>query len=315
MALRIKKVKKILVPNNLHPFYRDVLKTIVNNQIVELIDWAIDFTTGQVDLDYLNVIEQDQFAAIIINQPNFFGCIEEIDIITNLAHEKNALLIAVVNPIAMAMLKPPGKWGNLGADIVCGDGQPLGVPLSGGGPYFGFLCCRKKDIRQLPGRLVGKTHDAQGRIGYVLTLQAREQHIRRAKATSNICTNQGLLVTAATIYMRLLGAQGLQQVAKISYEKSHALQKLLSAIDGVSLIFNASTFHEFVIKINKPIELVMQNFKQANIQPGLILNQFYPELPNCLLICVTETKTKDDLIKYSKKMKEIYNGADNRIQN
>lgn len=301
MALRIKNSPKILVPDNLHPFYRDVLKTILNDQIVDFVFLKTDFQTGQINLDQLNNIVQNEFhefAAIIISQPNFFGCVEEVDIITNIAHEKNALVIGVVNPIAMAMLKPPGKWGNLGADIVCGDGQPLGVPLSGGGPYFGFLCCRKKEIRQLPGRLVGKTKDNQDRIGYVLTLQAREQHIRRAKATSNICTNQGLLVTAATIYMRLLGAKGLLQVAKACHEKSIYLKKLLSSIEGVSIVFEAPTFHEFVIKINKPIEPVIENFKQAGIQPGLLLNKFYPELQNCFLVCVTETKTQDDLLKY-----------------
>lgn len=299
MALRINHhAKHILVPDNLNPFYRDVLKTILHDQIVTLVPWKIDTKNGTIDLDQLNQIASNEYAAVIIAQPNFFGCIEEADAIANVCHEKNALLIAVVNPIAMALLKPPGKWGKNGADIVCGEGQPLGVPLSGGGPYFGFLCCRKKDIRQLPGRLVGKTQDNQNRIGYVLTLQAREQHIRRAKATSNICTNQGLLVTAAAIYMRLLGAAGLQRVAKQCYDNAHQLQKMLLNIPGISLVFHSLTFHEFVIRLNQPIDLVYEKFRKHHLQPGLILEKYYPDLKNCLLVCVTETKNREDLKRY-----------------
>ena len=157
----------------------------------------------------------------MVQQPNFFGNLEEVDELTDWAHANNMLVIAVVNPIALALLKPPGEWGGLldgrrGADIVCGEGQPLGVPLASGGPYFGFMATRMQHVRQMPGRIVGRTVDIEGRPGFSLTLQAREQHIRRSKATSNICTNQGLMVTAATIYMSLLGAAGLQRVAAAS---------------------------------------------------------------------------------------------------
>ena len=289
MAARIGDGVVVLVPRNIHPHYRDVLKTIINPEIIKLIEWDYDEKTGRVDLNQLKNTEYD---IAIISQPNFLGCVEEVDDITKIVHEKKALLIAVVNPIAMALLKPPGKWGDSGADIVCGDGQPLGVPLAGGGPYFGFLCCRKKDIRQLPGRIVGRTNDANGKMGFVLTLQAREQHIRRAKATSNICTNQGLLVTAATIYMRLLGGKGLQAVAKKCLDNTEKLKQLLSKIEGVEIVFNAPTFHEFVIRVSKPM-------KKNNIQAGFALGDYYPELNNCLLVCVTETKTADDLEKYS----------------
>lgn len=302
MALRIQKnnSKKILVPHNLHPHYRDVLKSILDYHPIELITWNYNKKSGCVDLTQLQKINQDEFAAVIIAQPNFFGGIEDVDAITNCTHEKNALLISVVNPIAMALLNPPGKWGNNGADIVCGEGQPLGVPLAGGGPYFGFMCCRKKDIRQLPGRIVGRTQDVNGKEGFVLTLQAREQHIRRAKATSNICTNQGLLVTAATIYMRLLGGNGLHHVAKTCLEKTLQLKKLLTGIDGVSILFDAPTFHEFVIQFEKPIEKMIAVMKKNNIQAGLVLKNYFPELENCLLVCVTETKTKKDLEDYTK---------------
>lgn len=287
---------RVLVPSNLHPNYRAVLNTIINSSVLELIDWNYNPNTGQVDIAQL---KNSHYDVIIISQPNFFGCIEAVDEITNIAHEKNALVVGVVNPIAMALLKPPGRWGNTGADIVCGEGQPLGVPLAGGGPYFGFLCCRKKDIRQLPGRIVGKTTDVNGKTGFVLTLQAREQHIRRAKATSNICTNQGLLVTAATIYMRMLGAKGLQAVAKKCFENSEKLKKILSAINGVNIIFHSPTFHEFVITTEKPIQEIVDSLQKNNIQAGFILENYYPELKNSLLICVTETKNEKDIEKYA----------------
>lgn len=296
MAMRVcgREHMRVLVSRSLHPHYNDVLQSIVKNNI-EFIAWNFDSKTGRADLTQLKNTNYD---AIVISQPNFFGCIEAVDEITTIAHEKNALVIGVVNPMAMAVLKPPGQWGNRGADIVCGEGQPLGVPLAGGGPYFGFLCCRKKDIRQLPGRIVGKTNDVNGKTGFVLTLQAREQHIRRAKATSNICTNQGLLVTAATIYMRLLGAKGLQQVATQCQRNTETLKNALSSIDGVKIIFNSPTFHEFVITTEKPIQELVDTLQKNNIQAGLLLNNYYPELKNALLICVTETKTEEDLKNY-----------------
>lgn len=300
MALRIQKNKKtnILVPTNLHPNYRAVLRTILQHHEVTLIDWRYDAKTGLLDQSQLEKISLDTVTAVIIAQPNFFGGIESVDAITNLAHQKNALVIGVVNPIAMALLTPPGEWGDVGADIACGEGQPLGVPLAGGGPYFGFLCCRMRDIRQMPGRLVGRTKDANGKVGFVLTLQAREQHIRRAKATSNICTNQGLLVTAATIYMRLLGAKGLHDVALRSHQQAMQLKSMLSKIAGVSIVFNAPQFHEFVVRFDQPIEHVLEKMRAQGLQAGFSLQHIYPELKNCLLICVTETKTADDLQRF-----------------
>lgn len=309
MALRAQKNKsnKILVPYNLHPHYRDVLHSILKYHPIELVTWHFDATTGCVDISQLQSAEDNAFAAVIIAQPNFFGGIEAVDNITQFTHQKNAMLIAVVNPIAMALLNPPGKWGEQGADIVCGEGQPLGVPMAGGGPYFGFLCCRKKDIRQLPGRIVGRTQDADGKNGFVLTLQAREQHIRRAKATSNICTNQGLLVTAATIYMRLQGGAGLHRVAKTCFEKSNALKKMLSELNGVSIEFESATFHEFVIRLHRPVKDILDYMKENGLQAGLNMNGFYPVLENCLLVCVTETKTEKDLERYQQCLLEAMN--------
>ena len=308
MAMRINNGTRVLVPDNLHPHYKTVLQSIIKND-VEFIEWHFDTRTGLNDLTQLKNTAVD---IVIIAQPNFFGCVEDIDAITNLAHEKKALVVGVVNPMAMALLKPPGQWGTNGADIACGEGQPLGVPLMGGGPYFGFLCCRKKDIRQLPGRIVGKTVDASGKSGYVLTLQAREQHIRRAKATSNICTNQGLLMTAATIYMRMLGAKGLQAVAQKSHENSEKLKKMLVA-SGANIIFDAPTFHEFAVQFEKPIDDVMAACEKEHIQAGFALGKNLAGgdgsgsasdradlFKNALLVCVTETKTEKDLENYQK---------------
>ena len=240
----------------------------------------------------------DDFFALVIPQPNFFGCVEDVDALTDWAHAHDILVIACVNPTAMTLLKEPGAWGATGADIACGEGQPLGVPLASGGPYFGFMCCRKKFVRQLPGRIVGRTHDAQGRAGFTLTLQAREQHIRRAKATSNICTNQGLVVVAATIYMSLLGAHGLREVAVASHHKARQLFKELINIKGIAPVFAQPIFHEFVIRAAAPMEKIMSELAELGIQAGFNLSSEYPELENTLLVCVTETKTAQDLRRY-----------------
>jgi glycine dehydrogenase subunit 1 len=208
MAVRLNKssVKKILMPRTVHPHYRKMVTNIVAQQNIEMIEVDYNRLTGQTLMTQLRAYEGEKIAALVIPQPNFFGTLEEVDQLTNWAHEQNAFFIALVNPIAMALLKEPGQWGKKGADIVCGEGQPLGIPMLSGGPYFGFMTCKLPHIRQMPGRIVARTTDQSGKSGYTLTLQAREQHIRRSKATSNICTNQGLMVTAATIYMSLLGA-------------------------------------------------------------------------------------------------------------
>ncbi|MCG8010207.1 MAG: aminomethyl-transferring glycine dehydrogenase subunit GcvPA [Candidatus Thiodiazotropha weberae] len=222
---RKSKSKRILLPGNLHPHYRRVAHSIVRNQKIELVEVAYDKSTGQVDMAELEKHAGEDFAALVIPQPNFFGVLEAADELTDWAHQNGMLAIAVVNPLAMSLLKPAGEWGGQGADICCGEGQPLGAPLASGGPYFGFLCCTDKLVRQMPGRIIGKTVDMDGKPGYALTLQAREQHIRRSKATSNICTNQGLMVTAATIHMSIMGAEGLQRVAATSHANTQKLHR------------------------------------------------------------------------------------------
>lgn len=299
MAIRLQRNKKthLLVPENLHPAYRQVIHTLLSQQQIPVT--FIPFTTeGTIDLDTLSSACSDA-AAVIVPQPNFFGCIEAVDEITNLAHQHQCLVIGVVNPVAMAWVKPPGQWGENGADIVCGEGQPLGIPLSSGGPYFGFMCTRKKFIRQLPGRIVAKTVDTDGKPGYTLTLQAREQHIRRGKATSNICTNQGLMVVAATITMKLLGGQGLMNQAQQCYDKTHFLKTQLQQIPGIEVLFNGPHFHEFVLRFKqKRVKDILAELARSHIQGGYDLTQDYPQLGECLLICVTETKWREDLNAY-----------------
>lgn len=310
MAVRVNrksKSKKILVAGNLHPHYRDTVTAIVSNQHIELVDLPIDAKTGLLDQNHLSQFNEEDVTAVVIAQPNFYGGIESVDALTDWAHQHGALLVASVNPTAMALLKEPGAWGETGADIVCGEGQPLGVPLASGGPYFGFLTCRLKDVRQMPGRLIGRTVDQAGAEGFSLTLQAREQHIRRSKATSNICTNQGLLVTAATIYMSLLGFDGLQKVAQHCHQNTKKLSAALCEIDGVEPVFNCHYFHETVIKLPMNAATVLAALTQHNIHGGFALAPYFPELDNCISICATETKTEEDILAYQSALSSILN--------
>jgi glycine dehydrogenase subunit 1 len=304
-ANRKSKSKRILMPRTLHPLYRRAAHAIVHNQGLELVELPYDPGGGHTPEQALAPYAGQDFAALVIPQPNFFGVLEEVDALTDWAHRQNALVIAVVNPTALAVLKPPGEWGATGADIACGDGQPLGSPLSSGGPYFGFLCCRQDLVRQMPGRLVGRTVDLDGKPGFTLTLQAREQHIRRSKATSNICTNQGLMVTAATLYLSLLGPQGLEQVAAACHANTGALLEQLAQIPGVSRIFDRSVFHEAVLQLPRPVGDVLDNLLVRGILGGLDLSTEYPELENALLVCVTETKDEGDLQRYAEALTEV----------
>ncbi len=320
MAVRAHKTsRRILVPATVSPFYRSTARSIVKLQDIELVEIPYDRATGTVDMAALAQHAGSDFAALVIPQPNFFGALEEVDALTNWAHENGGLAIALVNPLSLALLKAPGHWGSphpnpllggegtneplrgaktFGADIAVGDGQPLGAPLSSGGPYFGFMCCKQALVRQMPGRIIGRTVDLDGKQGFTLTLQAREQHIRRAKATSNICSNQGLMVTAATIFMSLLGQDGLRRVAAASHQNSQRLATLASGIAGVSVLFNAPTFHEIVLQLPKPAAEVLANMANAGILGGYDLSTDYPELGNALLVCATETKTEEDLQQF-----------------
>ncbi|MBS0192687.1 MAG: aminomethyl-transferring glycine dehydrogenase subunit GcvPA [Proteobacteria bacterium] len=296
---RKKGAQRVLVPTSVHPAYRKTLRTIVASQHIEVVE--IDCPHGHLDLAALDKVE-GEFSALVIPQPNFFGVLEEVDALTDWAHARGALAIGVVNPLALAVLKAPGAWGSSGrgADIVCGEGQPLGVPLSSGGPYFGFLCCKKDLVRNMPGRIVGRTTDLDGRTGYALTLQAREQHIRRAKATSNICTNQGLLVTAATIHMAILGPEGVRRVAASSVANTRALGERLLRIPGVRALFpQHAHFHEQAFVLPRPASEVIEKLAAERILAGYALGDEYAALGDALLVCVTETKNAADLDRFA----------------
>ncbi len=295
MAVRAHRdARRILLPKTVHPHYRRVVQSIVSAQNIELVEIDYDAKTGVV-----GNLTGDAFAALVIPQPNFFGCLEDVDRLTDWAQAQGGLVIGLVNPTALALLKPPGLWGSKGADIAVGEGQPLGAPLSSGGPYFGFMCCKQALVRQMPGRIIGRTVDLDGKPGFTLTLQAREQHIRRAKATSNICTNQGLLVTAATIYMSLLGPEGLKRVAAASHANAQQLVEALTQIPGVHLAFERPRFHEAVLQLDAPVAGVLHALEAQGITGGFDLTYVYPELGHALLVCATETKTPADLQKFA----------------
>jgi glycine dehydrogenase subunit 1 len=309
-AHRVSNSRRILLPRALNPTYAQVAHAIAGNQ--EIIFETVDFdrSSGRTLLESLQPYGGQDITALVIQQPNFFGCLEEVDELTHWAHQNRIMVIAVVNPLSLALLAPPGQWGarsgdTLGADIVCGEGQPLGVPLSVGGPYFGFMATRMQYVRQMPGRVVGRTVDAEGRPGFSLTLQAREQHIRRSKATSNICTNQGLMVTAATIYLSLLGAEGLERVAAASLQRTENLVSALCAIPGVSAAFTAARFHEAVLRLDRPVAPVLAALARRGILGGLDLSERYPELGQALLVCATETKVGADIASYAGALTDV----------
>ena len=303
-ANRGPKSRRILLAAGVNGTYRKVAAAIAGSQGLKFDRLPLDSRTGTTDLTALES-DAESAVAVVIQQPSFFGTLEDIDALTDLAHSRGALVIAVVNPTSLAILKSPGHWGQEGADIACGEGQPLGIPLSSGGPYFGFMACRQALIRQMPGRIVGRTTDLDGNPGFTLTLQAREQHIRRSKATSNICTNQGLMVTAATIYLSLLGQEGLARVALSSCARTGELVSMLSAIEGVERLFEGSHFHECALRLDRPVGPVLDTLAARGILGGFDLSGTNPELGNALLVCATETKTSSDLEAYRDALRSI----------
>jgi len=302
---RKSKSKRVLMPRTVHPAYRKVVQTIVKNQQIEVVEVPFDMATGQTDMTALQAYAGEDYAALIIPQPNFFGVLEDVAGMTDFAHANGMLAIGVVNPLAMSVITPPGQWGETGADIVVGEGQPLGAPLSSGGPYFGFMCCTQALVRQMPGRIIGKTTDLDGKDGYALTLQAREQHIRRSKATSNICTNQGLLVTAATIHMSLLGAEGLARAAASSHHNTNSLVEQLTAINGVEQAFSGAAFHEHVLRLPAEAEATLQLLANQDVLGGFNLKEDYPELGDAILVCATEQRTEDEIAEYASKLAKV----------
>jgi glycine dehydrogenase subunit 1 len=301
MAMRITKRSKIILARSVHPHYREVVKTYLSGLPSAKVKEA-PFGAGTTPLESLGGLIDEQTAAVLIQHPNFFGQLEEVEEIERLAHARGALLVMAVDPISLGILKTPGE---LNADIAVGEGQPLGNATSYGGPYVGFFATRREFIRQMPGRVVGATTDRQGRPGFCLTLQTREQHIRRERATSNICTNQALNALAAAVYLATVGKEGLREVAMLCLAKSHAAQEKIVAIPGFSAPFTAPFFKEFVVKIPVPASRLLKKARRAGILAGIDLGAYYRELKNHLLICATEKHHLEEIERLVEQFKSF----------
>jgi glycine dehydrogenase subunit 1 len=293
MARRVTRRDKIVVAETVHPEYREVARTYGQHGESDVVTFPFDEETGRIgDLSALD----DTTAALVIQSPNFFGCIEDLASLADTAHAVGALLVVVVTEaISLGLLRSPGSCG---ADIVVGEGQSFGIPMSFGGPHVGLFATQEKYVRQMPGRLAGVAYDKNGNRGFVLTLSTREQHIRREKATSNICTNQGLIALAATIYMETLGKKGLQDVAVQNAQKASYAAKQIAAIDGFEIAFSAPKFNEFVVRSPGPADEILSKLRIENgVIGGLVLSRYYPDRPNEFLVCVTETNTRTQIDK------------------
>ena len=302
MACQATRKNEILVAQSVNPEYRDVLKTYVRfqeNRVVEL-----DMEDGKLNLNSLEESITDDTAAVIVQSPNFFGIIEDLKSVSELVHGKKALLIVCTDPISLGILKAPGE---LGADIVVGEGQSLGNPLNFGGPYLGFFATTSKLMRRMPGRVVGETIDRDGKRGFVLTLQTREQHIRREKATSNICTNQALNALAATVYLTLIGKKGIREVALQCLHKAHYLHEKLISTGYFTPMFSGPFFKEFTVKSRMPVKQLNEGLLKNGIIGGYDLEKAYPQLKNGWLIAVTEKRTRKEMDELVKKAGDLHN--------
>jgi len=290
MAQRVTRRDKIVVAESVHLEYREVARTYTQHGAAEIVSIPFDDKSGRVsDLSALD----DKTAALVVQSPNFFGCIEDLGTLAEAAHKVGALLVVVVTEaISFGLLKSPGACG---ADIVVGEGQSFGIPMGFGGPHVGLFATQEKYVRQMPGRLCGVGYDKNGNRGFVLTLSTREQHIRREKATSNICTNQGLIALAATIYMETMGKQGLREVAMQNALKAEYAAKKIVAIEGFSLAFWAPKFNEFVVRGTKPATEVLERVRGEGIIGGLALSKYFGGHDNDFLVCVTETNTREQI--------------------
>jgi len=290
MARNITGKRRIVFSAAIHPDAQAVLKTYLHELPLDPVPVAAP--NGPTDLDELAAAVDEDTAAVVIQTPNFFGCVESLDKIAPIAHQQGALFIVSVDPISCGLFRPPGEFD---ADIVVGEGQPLGIPMSLGGPYLGLMACKRAYLRKMPGRLVGQTTDEAGRRAFCLTLQTREQHIRRERATSNVCTNQGLLALRAAIYLAAVGKRGLAKIAGLCLDKAHYAADRIASLNGFDLRFRAPFFKEFVLRTRKDVNAVIEHCRGRNILAGVPLGRWHKELTNCLLIAVTEKRTKQDI--------------------
>ena len=282
---------KVVVPRSLHPEYRQILETYLINLGTELV--TVDTPDGRLDLNALRGALDNNVACVVLQHPNFFGCLEEAQAVAEATHEAGALLVMVVDPLSLGVLKRPGE---LGADVVVAEGQALGSPMQYGGPYLGIMACRDKFVRRLPGRIAGQTLDRRGRRCWVLTLQTREQHIRREKATSNICTNQGLFALRAAIYLTFMGPHGVREVGELCVRKAHFAATQITANPRLQRRFSAPAFKEFVVRdAAGQVAELLEQAQQAGILAGIPLQRWYPELSDCFLVAVTEKRTRPEI--------------------
>lgn len=300
MARRITHKDKIAVSSTVNPHYRRVLKTYLETPGFEVVE--IPSQNGATNLDALRSAADSGCAAFFVQNPNYFGILEPVDSFREILRPSGSLLGATVYPHSLGLLKAPGEWD---ADIVTGDLQSLGMPLQFGGPYAGFIACRQRDVRQIPGRLVGRTTDSDGKVGYVLTLQTREQHIRRAKATSNICSNQALCALTATIYMSLIGAKGLREAAETSVRNAHILQSRLCSLKGVTLAFDRPFFNEFLTHLPISVQSFIDTARDLGLLPGIRVAPCAGFEREALLVCATEKTTARDIDFYFEVLERI----------
>lgn len=297
-----KKRDEIVMVGGVHPEYRETVRTYLTGASAPCVDAPIDASTGTTDLDALRCLVSDRTAGVIVQHPNFYGALEPTAEIGEIAHASGALYIANVNPISLALLTPPGAYG---ADVVVGEGQPLGNDVAYGGPYLGFFAVTEKLMRRTPGRLVGETRDVDGKRANLLTLRAREQDIRREKATSNICTNQSLNALAACVYMCAMGKQGIQEVADLCLRKAHYLRDRLCELPGVEPAFSAPYFHEFALRMPGDMDATMTALAERGFLGGVPLGRFDASLSDCALLAVTERRTREEMDRFVAAVAEV----------
>lgn len=291
MAIRVTGKNKVLLDDGVNPIYRKMIRSYTSNLGIAMAETHV--RNGKADRQKIAELLDDDTAAVVLQNPNFFGCIDDLTDIAEMVHSRGALLITSCYPISLGLLKTPGA---MGVDIVTGEGQPLGMGVSFGGPYLGFMAVRNKYVRKIPGRIVGRTTDKQARSGFVLTLQAREQHIRRERATSNICTNEGLCALTSLVYLSLLGKAGLPKVAKTCADRAWYAQNKLLEIPGVTLRYpNNWYFNEFVLELPERAEVVIRRLLERGISAGFPLSRYYDDMDRSLLVAVTEKRTKEDI--------------------
>lgn len=300
MACGITGRNQVLVCKTIHPHWREVLENYARDRDISI--HYVDYQNGFTSAEMLVEQEMKNVAAVLCQNPNFFGCIEDLRLLADAAHAEGALLIAAVNPVSLGILEAPGA---LDADIVVGEAQPMGLPLSFGGPYIGFLATREKWLRRTPGRIVGQTVDQQGTRGFVLTIQAREQHIRRDKATSNICSNEALCSLAVAVYLSTLGKEGIKKVADLCLQKAHYALNTIEETAGFQRAFTRPFFNEFIVRCPESPDQIRSKLRQSGVLAGLDIGRYYPEFADCLLIAVTENRTRMQIDKLGSLLKGV----------